>query len=265
MDVRFHQSVCGDGMCYPCPSPEMSVADRRQVFANSLLTHAQDYFKAAEIDVQNWGTVRQFTRILLGGQRLEILDGWQHVEDPPFIRELHTSAENVDFMLSIPAVSYIVELEVKGGRKCGLAYYIAPRPMTENINRAVHVLVFAPIHGVQWRNYDYEPRLVQYTYHRPPSVKNLWCCDHGMEKTGQFTRNFFLLSALLDYFWCLRMLSQWVFTFATPGQQTVELRMSGTQTSCSVEATAVWWKFKKRVRGVARTPEDLMDWAEKVS
>jgi hypothetical protein len=264
MDVRFHQSVCLGAMSYACPSPEMSVADRRQAFADSLLKHAREYHRVAEIDDQGWGTVRLFTRIARGGKTLETLDGWERVVDPPFMRELSTCPESSDFLLSIPAVAYVVEVEIKGGRKCGLAYYIAPRPMTEDCTRAVHVLVFAPVHGVQWRNYDYEPRLVQYTYHRPPSVGKLWCGDEVTVKTGQFTRNFYALSALLYYFMCKQMLNQWEFVFVTPGRQLVALRLSGLQNSCVLELDIPWWKFKKRLRSVASSLEEVMDWAEKV-
>ena len=248
-------------LTFSCPCPHLSATEKRQILSASLLEHAHMYFAAT--DLKALSTVRQYTRILQHGG-ITILDGWAPVEDVPclaFHEQDLADPDQREFLLTIPAVSYVVEVEVDGGRRCGYAYYISGRRLTETPAHIVHGLVFAPLHSLRWRNCDYEPGASMYTVHRPPSLTKL-TKDEITPNSGQRMRNLLKVSALMDHFRCEAAGGN-RFQFTTPSGLIVELTVYEEDVCVTSAWHPMWFWLHGEKKAILRTLPELMDWAEK--
>lgn len=248
-------------LTYSCPCPHLSAAEKRQILAASLLEHAHLYY--AVTDLKALGTVRQYTRILQHGD-VTILDGWVPVADAPclpFHEQDLADPDQRQFLLTIPAVSYVVEVEVRDGRKCGYASYISGRRLTEKPTHIVHGLISAPLQSLRWRNCDYEPTMSMYTVHRPPSLTKLTNGDIT-RYSGLVMRDLLMVSVLTDHFRCEAMGGN-KYRFSTPSGLLTQLTFYGDNVCVARVWDPVWFWLRGEKKAILRTLPELMDWAEK--
>jgi hypothetical protein len=253
---------------YSCPSPELSVSERRQCYADALLKSARLYYDVSKFEEHGCGSVRLFTKIRKHGENVDIIDGWMRVENPLICPDL--SVENCsapdkrDFFMSIPSVMYFVEVDVGDGRVCGLGFslYAGRSDMLPN-KPSVVAMTISPIHGSKWKNYDYENSVYFVTHSMPPSCTKF--VDYRItELTGCEMRDLLKISALLNYFKCTDWKRLRPYHFVTGSGYKLTVSVGYKSESCVVAEQPWLVQIGLERPYVLQTLRDVMDWAEKV-
>ena len=248
---------------FSCPSPELSVDARRQCFADSLLKTATECYAKCDIESQGWGTVRLFTKILRIGGAVQILDGWVPVPDVgilPCGEYEFGSSECRDFMLALPPVMYVAELDVGSEMTCAIGFSVGLYPVK---NEAIHALLVVPLHGLQWRNYHYDFPVVVYNYHRPPSCTVL-TKTAITDVLGHRMRDLLKISALVNNFKCVCTTDPYTFEFGMKSGGRMYVQLNNESGKGLVRVMWPWWTWRRSEIFALTSPKDFMNWAGKV-
>lgn len=250
-------------MKYSCPEPELSVDERRQCFADTLLATARECYIKSKIGLQQWGAVQLFTKIVQVGGGVKIVDGWVPVSDVGVMPCGHCKFDSMecrDFMLAIPPVMYVVELSAAEDMTCAIGLCV-------NVflvgNEAIHALIVSPLHALQWRNYDYEIPVCIYNYHRPPSCKML-TKNAISDVLGSRIRDLLKISALINYFKCINVTDPWHFEFDMMSGRRLEVLLNNNSGKVFVTVMWPWWRFRSPETYALGSPRAVMDWAEEI-
>lgn len=201
---------------YCCPSPELSVEERRQSYADALLAAARDIDGVARLEEQDgWGVVRRFTLIRKRDKSVELVDGWARVLNPPILPEIGFGdvaiPDRRDFFLSIPSVRYVVEIDMGNDRKFAVMFYVGH---VEKSNAMMAALLMSPVNGNRWRNFDYVSEIRMERSTGVPS-----CTDFLSRPISEYyrvyMRDLMKVSVLMSYFKYVGVKERIMYCFET--------------------------------------------------
>ena len=242
---------------FRCPSPELPVAQKRAILAQSLYDTVQAI--RAVTNVESWGELALFT--VIGST---VTDGWVLCTDPPTMTlKDPTGAAGEDvFIQTLPMVGYAMELSV-GQQKAAVFFWFVIRKETGTKDHMVFSVGFSPVHGVQWRNEGYVPSVCIHTHSETPSLTKLLHREPN-EFMGMFVRDLFKVSLLMNYFTCVSNPESHVYVFSSRASKArITINTFYVDDSSWIEVVWPFWSFRGSQRRIIRSIPELVEWAEK--
>ena len=256
----FFRTPPGRVATFVCALPELPVAERRALLADSLLHTVRGIHAVTR--AEEWGDVALFTVTHDG-----ITEGLVGCAEPrcmPGFNAATAADGQYDFHMTAPHVGYVMELTLASGRgKAAVLFRIVGR---RKKGTSIYVLSsgILPIHALQWRNGTYAPTICGHAQSHASSLTDILGVKLN-ERTGLFMRDMLKVSMLINYFGCVSIPEPGTYRFisrTSKAEITLKAQYNDGECVITTKTPRIWFLRDTRTHCI-HSIQELMEWAER--